>query len=256
MKIVSWNVNSVRARLNNIAEFINEENPDILLMQELKCVNEVFPQEFFEELGYSVAVHGQKSFNGVAIAAKGNIEDVVRGIPDYRDDAARYIEASVDGVRVCNLYMPNGNPIGTPKFDYKLEFMQAFNKYAKQLRQNYRNSPLILGGDLNVAPSKLDVFSEDAFAQDAVFQVETQTEFKELLSLGYVDVFRKLNPNSQEYSYWGYMGGEFRKNQGCRIDFIMFPEENLAQVKSCHIAKEVRAKPTASDHAPMILEFI
>lgn len=256
MKIVSWNVNSVRARLANIAEYVNESSPDVLLMQEIKCVNEVFPVEFFEDLGYSVAVFGQKSYNGVAIAARSSIEDVVTGIPGYRDDQARYIEATIDGyLRVASVYMPNGNPINTAKFDYKIEFMQAFNKHAKKLLADYAGEHLLLAGDMNVARNAQDVYSEEVFAGDAIYQVESKTEFNELLELGYVDTFRTLNPADNGYSYWGYQGGDFRKNQGCRIDFMLLPNPLLPKVKACYVDKETRAKPSASDHAPLVLEL-
>lgn len=252
MKICSFNVNSVRARLENVLEWLQESNPDVALLQELKCQDEQFPREFFEELGYNVVTHGQKSWNGVAILSKHPIEDVVKNIPGFTDPFhhSRYIEAFTGGVRVASTYMPNGNPVGSPKFEYKLNWMRAMSHHFKTLLTY--EEPVIVGGDYNVVPTNNDAKkSPQWFATEPYTQPEVREIFYDWLKMGWTDALRSLNPDDIYYTYWDYYRGAFESNRGILLDFFFLNPKAKAMLKDAGVNKEPRGKEKPSDHTPI-----
>ncbi len=254
MKICSFNVNSVRARIENIIEWLKDKNPDIVLFQELKCQDEQFPSEFFEELGYNIETFGQKSWNGVAILSKFPIEDVVRGIPDFEDSHSRYIEAFTGGMRVASTYMPNGNPVGTPKFDYKLNWMKAMGEHLENLFSY--DEPVIIGGDYNVVPTDNDANKSKAwFKSEACTQLEVREHFFNWKKIGWTDALRSLNPDEVYYTYWDYFKGGWENNRGVLLDFFFLNEQAKKLLKDGGVNKEPRTKPKPSDHAPIWIKL-
>lgn len=255
MKIATWNVNSIKARLPNLIEYLKEAQPDVLLLQELKLAEEQFPELEIGDLGYNSAVLGQPTYNGVAILSKQPISDVKRGLPgDDDDDHARYIEAETGGIRVASLYLPNGNPVDTPKFSYKLAWMKRLAQHARELLE--REEAFVLGGDYNVSPNEVDVFSVNAVATDAIFRPESRAAFREILYLGLTDAFRAMHPDEQRaYTYWSYQAGSFRKGQGFRIDHLLLSPSLADRLVACDIDKKPRAQEKASDHTPVWCEI-
>jgi exodeoxyribonuclease-3 len=221
--IATWNVNSIKARLPNVLAWLKSANPDVALLQELKCIDDNFPRLEIEELGYNVAVHGQKSYNGVAILSKAPLEDVTSGLPGNQDDDhARYLEATTHGLRVASIYLPNGNPIKTDKFTYKLAWMDRLIDHARGLLASEQT--VVLGGDYNVIPQNEDVYDPRAFAGDALAQPESRQRFRALLNLGYTEAFRALHREAHQYSFWDYQGGAWQNDHGLRIDhFLLSP---------------------------------
>jgi exodeoxyribonuclease-3 len=252
-RIATWNVNSVNARLPNVLEWLGSEAPDIVLLQEIKCQDSAFPKEAIEDLGYNVATHGQKSYNGVAILSRRPIEDVTRGLPgDPADEQARYIEAVVDGVRVASIYLPNGNPVGTEKFVYKLAWMERLRAHAAALLE--LEEPLVLGGDYNVIPEPIDCHDPKAWEGDALFQPESRRAFRALLHLGLVDAYRALHPGEERaYSFWDYQKGAFQLDNGIRIDHLLLSPMAADRLAAAAIDKEPRRRPKASDHTPVLV---
>jgi exodeoxyribonuclease-3 len=254
IKIATWNVNSLKARLPNVLAWLKEFSPDVVLMQEIKCVDESAPCMEIEELGYNIATHGQKTYNGVAILSKSPIEDVERGLPgDDGDAQARYMEGTVFGkVRVSSIYLPNGNPIGTEKFSYKLGWM---NRLKAHMQRNALDDEMrIYGGDYNVIPTDSDVYSPQAFASDALTQPESRSRFRSLLHLGLTDTFRAFNTRPHQYSYWDYQAGAWQKDHGLLIDFLLASPHAADKLVSSGIDKKPRAKEKASDHTPVWCE--
>ena len=251
--IATWNVNSVNARLPNVLEWLRAARPDVALLQEIKCLDTAFPREDIEELGYEVATHGQKSYNGVAILSRRPIEDVARGLPgDPLDEQARYIEATVGGVRVASIYLPNGNPIGTEKFAYKLAWLERLRAHAAALLE--LDELFVLGGDYNVIPEPVDCHDPRAWAGDALFQPESRRAFRALLHLGLTDAFRALHPGEERaYSFWDYQRGSFQLDHGVRIDHLLLSPLAADRLASCAIDKEPRRRPKASDHTPVVV---
>jgi exodeoxyribonuclease-3 len=251
--IATWNVNSVNARLPNVLEWLGSARPDIVLLQEIKCQDASFPREAIEDQGYNVATHGQKSYNGVAILSRRPIEDVVRGLPgEPGDEQARYIEATTCGLRVASIYLPNGNPIGTDKFAYKLAWMDRLRAHAAALLEG--DDPLVLGGDYNVIPEPIDCHDPKAWESDALFQPESRRAFRALLHLGLVDAFRALHPDAaRAYSFWDYQRGAFQLDHGIRIDHLLLSPLATDRLAGCVIDKEPRRRPKASDHTPVIV---
>ena len=254
MKIATWNVNSIRARLLNVLDWIDDFSPDVLLLQELKVVEEGFPFTEFEDKGYNIAVSGQKSWNGVALLSKYSIEDVRKHLVPS-DPQARYIEAVIDGrVRMASLYAPNGNPIGTEKFTYKLSWMDHLKQHVKNVLEN--KELFILGGDYNVAPTSQDLYDEKAFKDDAIVQPESREKFAALMDLGLIDIFRKLYPNQEKsYTYWGYRGFSWQKDHGILLDFLLASPLVEKHLKQAGIDKAPRGKEKASDHTPLWCEL-
>ncbi len=249
--IASWNVNSIKARLPNVLAWLESSSPDIALFQELKTVEDNFPRLEIEALGYHCAVLGQKSYNGVAILSKEPLEDVMMGLPGDPDDAqARYIEATTFGLRVATIYLPNGNPIKTDKFSYKLAWMDRLNDHAYDLLRS--EQPVVLGGDYNIIPQDEDVYDPRAFAGDALAQPESRQRFRALLNQGYTEAFRAVNDAPHLYSFWDYQGGAWQNDHGLRIDHFLLSPQAADRLESCEIDREPRGKTKASDHTPVI----
>ena len=256
MKIATWNINGVKARIDNLTQWLKDSNPDIVCLQEIKTVDEGFPRLEIEAMGYHVETHGQKGFNGVAILSKSKPDEVSRGLPgDPLDEQARFIEAvfSLPGnkaLRVCCLYLPNGNPVETEKYTYKLAWMERLQQFAAQ-RLSYEE-PLILAGDYNVIPEPHDCFEPKVWANDALFLPQTREAFRRLESLGFTDAVRATTDAVQLYSFWDYQAGAWPKNNGIRIDHLMLSPEAADRLAATAIEKHVRAWEKPSDHVPVI----
>lgn len=254
-KIATWNVNSVKARLPNVLEWLAEARPDVLLLQEIKCQDEGFPFLEFEAAGYRAAVHGQKSYNGVAILSPHPIADVVRGLPDLDgDDQSRYIEATVQGYRVASIYLPNGNPAPGDKFDYKLRWMRRLIAHAKALLAT--GCPVVLAGDYNVCPTDIDVYDPVNWRGDALCRPESRALFRELCHLGLTEAFRALHPDEpHRYSFWDYQAGAWQRDLGLRIDHLLLSPQAADRLVACDIDKAPRGRDKASDHTPVWIEL-
>lgn len=252
-KIATWNVNSVRARLPRVLEWLAEFSPDVALLQEIKVVDEAFPGMEIEELGYNIATHGQKTYNGVAILSKSPIEDIRCGLPgDDSDEQARYIEAFTCGLRVASIYLPNGNPVPGEKFDYKIAWMDRLIAHTQDLLVN--DEALVLGGDYNVIPTDADCYDPARWADDALCQPESRNRFRALLNLGLTEAFRSLHPEPGRYSYWDYTGGSWQKDFGVRIDHLLLSPQASDRLVECDIDKTPRGKEKPSDHTPVWCE--
>ncbi|MCX7899865.1 MAG: exodeoxyribonuclease III [Methylocystis sp.] len=252
MLVSTWNVNSVRQRLAALLGFLRETAPDVLLLQETKCEDHNFPRMEVEDAGYNVVVHGQKTFNGVAILSRAPIEDVVIGLPGFDGEAqSRYIEALVgDGAggatRVASIYAPNGNPPDTAKYDYKLAFMDALSAHAKALLA--LEETLVLAGDYNVIPAPRDVYDASAWAGDALFLPQTRFAFQRLLNLGFTDALRAVTDEAALYTFWDYQAGAWQKNKGLRIDHLLLSPRAADRLECVEIHKDLRAGEKPSDH--------
>ncbi|KLK89517.1 exodeoxyribonuclease III [Microvirga vignae] len=258
MRIATWNVNSIKQRLDHLATFVKSADPDVLCLQELKCMDEAFPRAEVEALGYNVVTHGQKTYNGVAILSKKPLEDIRRGLPgDDGDEQARYLEGvistSAGVVRVASIYLPNGNPIGTPKFDYKLAWMDRLIAHARRLHG--LEEPLVLCGDYNVIPEPKDAANPEAWANDALFRPESRAKFRELENLGFSDAVRACSDQPGLYSFWDYQAGAFQRNNGIRIDHLLLSPQAQDKLKSASIRKEVRGWDKPSDHVPVMVDL-
>lgn len=253
MQIATFNVNSVKARLPRVLEWLEAAQPDVALLQELKCVDDDFPRLEIEGLGYKAEVHGQKSYNGVAILSKRPIENVRRGLPgDDTDEQARYIEATISGVRVASVYLPNGNPVSDDaKYGYKLRWMERLAAHVADTLLP-TESPVVLGGDYNVCPTDDDVYDPDGWADDALCKPETRNRFRRLLNLGLTEAYRSLHPNeAHRYSYWDYVKGRWQKDEGLRIDHLLLSPRAADRLEACDIDKSPRGKEKPSDHTPV-----
>jgi exodeoxyribonuclease-3 len=254
MRIATWNVNSVRARLPNVIAWLGEAKPDVLLMQEIKCEADAFPVMEFTMAGYGVRILGQKSYNGVAIASLHKIDDVREGLPEGDGDTqARYLEATIKDIRLASLYLPNGNPLGTDKYAAKLDWMARLKRHAAKLLRDEK--PVVLGGDFNVIASALDVYDPKGWESDALYAPQTRAAFNEILSLGYTEIFRALHPHMRAYSFWDYQGAAWAQDKGLRIDHFLLSPEAVDRTKDCFIDKTPRGKDKASDHVPVILDI-
>jgi exodeoxyribonuclease-3 len=258
MRIATWNVNSVKQRLAHLLTFLKSAEPDVVCLQELKCMDEAFPRAEVEGAGYNVATHGQKAYNGVAILSKSPLEDVRRGLPgDEADEQARYIEGVVPAsrgvVRVASIYLPNGNPIGTPKFDYKLAWMDRLTAHAKSLLR--LEEPLVLCGDYNVIPEPKDASDPQAWSNDALFQPESRAHFRSLLNLGLTDAVRACNDGPGLYTFWDYQAGAFQRNNGIRIDHLLLSSQAADRLAGAAIRKETRGWDKPSDHVPVMIDL-
>lgn len=251
VKIASWNVNSVNARLPNVLSWLETAQPDVVLFQELKCMDEKFPSFEFQALGYQSAVHGQKSYNGVAILSKLPLSDIRTGLPgDDEDPQARWIEARVgDALRVGCLYLPNGNPVGTEKFPYKLRWMDRLRARAAELLA--ANEITVLGGDYNVCPTDDDVYDPEGWQNDALCRPESRAAFRSVLHLGYTEAFRALHKEPGRYTFWDYQGGAWQRDNGLRIDHLLLSPMAADRLQECDVDKEPRSKEKASDHTPI-----
>lgn len=250
MKIASWNVNSIRARMHVVPQWVRESAPDIMLMQELK--GEVFPADTFEELGYRSVAVTQKSYNGVAILSRTAIEVAGTTLPgDDADSHARFIETRIDGLRIVNLYAPNGNPPHSDKFAYKLAWM---DRLAEKMRSWLADGvPTILGGDWNVIPTDMDCHKPSSWMKDALFQPEVKERYAKILQTGWTDVWRSLHPDEKQFTYWDYFRMAFEHNRGIRIDHFLVTPDLKNRIASCEIDRAPRALEKPSDHVPIVL---
>ena len=256
MKLSTFNVNGIRARLPRLLEWLGREKPDIVCLQELKCADEALPIADIEAAGYGAVWHGQKGFNGVAILSRGDSPQLRRvGLPGDPDDThSRYIEAEAKGVIAASLYLPNGNPVGTEKFDYKLRWMDRLRAHAEELLALER--PVALAGDWNVVPEDRDVFSVKATAHDALLQPETREMWRRILHQGWTDALRALHPNEEKlYSFWDYTAGCWQRDAGFRIDHLLLSAEAADRLEGAGVDKWARAQEKASDHAPTWVEL-
>jgi len=254
VRIATWNVNSIRARLANVAEWLETAKPDVLLLQEIKTVEETFPALEIKALGYEILVVGQKSYNGVAILSRDKILDPLTRLPgDADDEQARYAEATTFGVRVASIYLPNGNPVTTGKYPYKLAWMARLRDRARGLLA--REQPVVLGGDYNVIPAPEDVYDADRWTGDALYKIETRHAFRTILNLGYTEAFRALHPKTHAYTYWDYQGVAWSADQGLRIDHLLLSPQAADRLTACEIDRKPRGKEKASDHTPIWCEL-
>lgn len=258
MKIATWNVNSIKARLEPALVWLKRAKPDVVALQEIKTMDEHFPREAFESLGYNCAVHGQKTYNGVALLSKRPLEEVAPRLHgDEADDHARYLEAVITGdkgaVRVASIYAPNGNPWPGPKFDYKLAWLERLRLHAKRLLTY--EEPVVLMGDYNVIPEVKDAANPKNWTKDALFQPQSKAALRRIENLGYIDAFRALHPEAGHYTFWDYFGS-WERNNGIRIDHLLLSPQAADRLTACQIDKEVRGESEKpSDHVPVWCEL-
>ena len=257
MIISSWNVNSVRARIENIKEYIKKFSPDILMMQEIKTPNETYPYDDFKLLNYENYVFGQKSYNGVAIVSKKKLINTQNDIFKDKNKQSRIIQAEVKYkkkiINLINIYTPNGNPVDTEKYEYKLYWLDSLIKKIKSLSK--KNENIIIGGDFNIIPSSEDVHNPKSYEDDALFRLEIRKKLRELINLGFHDAYRYFNTNKEGYTFWDYMRGAWQKNNGMRIDHFLVSDFLISSVKEIKINKYPRGRQKPSDHTPIEIEL-
>jgi exodeoxyribonuclease III len=259
MLIATWNINSIKARIEQAVAWLKEASPDVVCLQEIKCEDAAFPAGVFQDLGYNAAVHGQKTYNGVAILSKRPLSDVRRGLPGGDDDhQSRYLEAVVDSdggsVRVASIYLPNGNPPDTERFSYKLGWMNRLIAHTRELLA--LEEPLVLAGDYNVIPKSIDARNPQAWASDALFLPESRAKFRELEWLGLTDAVRLHHPDAPGlYSYWDYQAGAWQKDNGIRIDHHLLSPQAADRLARVRIDRHVRAWERPSDHVPVVIDL-
>jgi exodeoxyribonuclease-3 len=258
MRIATWNINGIKARIENLLHWLRDASPDVVCLQEIKCVDEAFPSLEIGDLGYNIAVHGQKALHGVAILSKLPLEDVTRGLPAADGDSQpRFLAALVAGesgaIRVASAYMPNGNPIGSEKFDYKLTWLQRLEDWARaELR---REEALVIAGDYNIIPEPIDAKYPENWTTDALFQPEPRAAFRRLTALGLTDAVRSVNDGGGIYTFWDYQAGAWQKNNGIRIDHLMLSPEAADRLRQAGIDRHLRAWDKPSDHVPVWIEL-
>jgi exodeoxyribonuclease III len=254
IKIATWNVNSVRARLPNVIDWLQDFSPDIVLLQETKCQEEQFPFDDIESLGYNVAVRGQKTYNGVAILSKMPFDEVIKELPgDDEDSEARYIEAVIDGVRVASVYVPNGSEIGSPKFAFKMRFYDRLYDHLKQLLKY--EEQMVIGGDYNVAPEEIDTYDSKKAEGKLLFSIDERSALRKLFHLGLTDGYRAKHPKTGHYSWWNYRAGSWQKNHGFRIDHLLLSPQASDVLVTSDIDAKPRGNEKASDHTPVWCEL-
>ena len=257
MKLATFNINGIKARIDALPAWLASANPDAVCLQEVKSVDESFPRELFEGMGYRVETHGQKGFNGVAILSKLPLEDVTRGLPgDPSDEQARWIEATVIGtkaVRLCGLYLPNGNPAPGPKYDYKLAWMARMEARAAALLA--QEDPFVMAGDYNVIPQAEDAAQPLAWLEDALFLPQTREAYRRILNLGFTEAFHTRHPAPGHYSFWDYQAGAWERNNGIRIDHMLLSPQAADLLREAGIDKDVRAGEKPSDHVPVWIKL-
>jgi exodeoxyribonuclease-3 len=257
MIISSWNVNSVRARIENISYYLKKFSPDILMMQEIKTEDQNFPYDNFSSLDYESHVLGQKSYNGVAIISKPKLENVRIDLIKDKLKQSRIISAEVKynkkNIQIVNIYTPNGNPVDTGKYSYKKDWLDTLIKNLKKLSQ--KNENIILGGDFNIIPSAEDVYNVKSFEDDALYRLEIRKKLREMINLGFHDAYRYINGGKEGYTFWDYMRGAWQKNNGMRIDHFLVSNSLISNVKNVKINKDPRGKEKPSDHTPIEIEL-
>ncbi|USO01621.1 MAG: exodeoxyribonuclease III [Alphaproteobacteria bacterium] len=250
MRIASWNINAIGARLDHLCRYLTETKTDVMLLQELKTRDETFPREPLEDIGYNLAIYGQKSYNGVAIVSKHPLDDVIRGIPDYSDENARYISAFTGGVRVSSVYVPNGQSIDSDKYAYKMQFYAALDAHMKTLHAN--DEDVFIGGDFNVAPTINDIHDHTPRPDHILCSPQEQEAWRMLINSGYIDVFRALHPyDTQAFSWWDYRAGSWQYNRGYRIDQFLLNARACDRITHAGIDTHTRGWERPSDHAPI-----
>jgi exodeoxyribonuclease-3 len=254
MRVATWNINSVKQRIENLTAWLGERAPDIVCLQETKCTDDAFPREPLEALGYNVIVHGQKSYNGVAILSKLKIDEVTPRLPgDPDDDHARFLEATIStasgAIRIASLYLPNGNPPDSDKYRYKIKWMDRLSSYAYERLK--LEEEIILAGDFNAIPTPADVHDPAAWAGDALFLPRTREKFRSLLHLGLTDAIRATNDDDGLYTFWDYQAGAWQKNNGIRIDHLLLSPQTADRLTAASIDRHVRSWEKPSDHVPV-----
>jgi exodeoxyribonuclease III len=253
MKIASWNVNSIRARIDHVTAWIKLQQPDVLLLQELKATE--FPALVFQALGYESVAVTQKSYNGVAVLSRHPMETINTTLAgDEADSHARYLEMTIEGIRIVNIYLPNGNPVGTEKFAYKLAWMDRLLEKMSAWRKE--DVPVLVGGDFNVIPEDIDCHKPSSWIRDALFQPEPRSRYRTLLDLGYTDAFRSLHPGETgQFTFWDYFRQAFEHNRGIRIDHFLLAPKLADRLQNCAIDRGPRAQERPSDHTPIMVEL-
>lgn len=253
MKLATWNVNSVRARLSHVLDWLERQRPDVACLQETKVPDEEFPKLELQAAGYAVLHAGQKGYNGVATLTRLAPADVVTEAPGLDSGQKRFLAATIAGIRVVNVYVPNGERVGSPKYVYKLEWLEALRVWlAEELE---RHAHLVIVGDFNIAPEDRDVYDPRLWRNQVLFSEPERGALQRLFSTGLVDVFRRFTPDSGHYTWWDYRAGAFRRNQGLRIDHILASPVLATRVRACSIDREPRGREKPSDHAPVVAEF-
>jgi len=257
MKLATFNINGIKARIEALPAWLDAAKPDVVCLQEIKSVDDAFPREVFEALGYRVETHGQKGFNGVAILSKLPLGDVRRGLPgDDSDGQARWIEAVVEGarpLRICGLYLPNGNPAPGPKYDYKLAWMARMEVRVRELLAT--EEPFVCLGDYNVIPQAIDAAKPDAWLTDALYLPETREAYRRMLNLGLTDAIRARQPGPGVYTFWDYQAVAWERNNGIRIDHVLCSPQAADRLEGAGIDKDVRAGDKPSDHVPVWVDL-
>lgn len=254
MKIISWNVNSLRVRLDSLLGLIQSEQPDIIALQEIKVVDQDFPSAVFEELGYYACFSGQKTYNGVAILSRAvPCTNIVKDLPNFQDEQRRVLAATWEGYRIVNLYIPNGSELTSEKYQYKLNWLEACKAFLKQ--ELAVHPQMIVLGDFNIAPTDQDVWDPKKWKDCVLVSEPERAAFREFLDVGLVDLFRHCTADAVEFSWWDYRAASFRRNQGLRIDHILASKELAPRCSGCWMVKEVRGHERPSDHAPVVAEF-
>jgi exodeoxyribonuclease-3 len=258
MRIATWNINSIKQRMDNLTAWLSERRPDMVCLQETKCIDDAFPREPLQELGYNVAVHGQKAFNGVAILSRFPLDEVTARLPgDDEDDHARFLEAVVStsrgALRLASVYLPNGNPPDTDKYTYKIRWMDRLIHYAHERLQ--LEEPLIMAGDFNVIPSELDARHPARWAGDALFLPRTREKFRALSNLGLTDAIRAASEGPGPFTFWDYQAGAWQRNDGIRIDHLLLSPQAADRLTATGVDKHVRAWEKPSDHVPVWVDL-
>lgn len=258
MRIATWNVNSIKQRIENLVAWLAERQPDVVCLQETKCVDDSFPREPLESLGYNVAIHGQKTFNGVAILSKLPFDEVRPRLPgDDGDEQARFIEVTIPAggrlVRVASIYLPNGNPVNTEKYPYKIRWMDRVSDYVRKALK--LEEPLVLAGDYNVIPAPEDVHNPAAWIEDALFRPQTREKFRSITNLGLTDALRATTDAPGLYTFWDYQAGAWQKNHGLRIDHLLLSPQATDRLVTAGIDRHVRGWEKPSDHVPVYADF-
>ncbi|MBL0319395.1 MAG: exodeoxyribonuclease III [Alphaproteobacteria bacterium] len=258
VQIVTWNVNSIKVRLPHVLRFLEEHKPDVVMLQEIKCVTDAFPKQEFEYAGYICAVHGQKTYNGVAILSRYPLEDIVTTLPGGdQDEQARYLEAVVtvgkEVIRLVNVYVPNGGEPKGEKWAYKLGFYDRLLQHMQRLLAY--EEKLVLGGDFNVAPDPIDVYDPKSLKGTTCFHPDEWQHYRPILNVGLIDSYRALYPHTPQYSWWDYRSGAWNQNKGMRIDHLLLSPEATDSLKQAGVYQEERGREQASDHAPVWCEF-
>lgn len=253
MKIASWNINSIKARLPVVTKWLDGASPDVLFMQELKGISENFPREEFESRGYTLEIHGQKTYNGVAIASKSPITLISNEILEG-DEQSRYLEVDIDGIRMINIYAPNGNPVDTEKYPYKLRWTEKLVARAQELFA--QSIPFFIAGDYNIIPTNNDVHNPAAWEGDALFRAESWALWRTLKNIGLYDAYRMIHPHEQDcYTFWDYQAGAWPQNKGIRIDHFLLSPEIADRLQNCWVDRKPRGWEKASDHTPILIEI-